>query len=145
MIDLRIKEMFFDRQVVVSAVDKARLKVLSKFGAFVRQTARQSLVKRKRQISLPGRPPYSHTGILKRFIFFGFDSSTKSVVIGPAPMGNTPEALPALEHGGMTTVKPHGRFKTSRRVAIDARPFMVPAFEREQAKLPELWIDSVTP
>ena len=132
----------FDRQAVLSAVDRARLAVLSKFGAFVRQTARQSIVKRK-AVSVPGQPPRSHTGLLKRLIFFGYDPATKSVVIGPAPMGATPEALPALEYGGATVVKPHGRFKGTRRVIITARPFMGPALEKEQSKLPSLWLDSV--
>ena len=61
---------FFDRQRVMSG-DRATRKVFSKFGAFVRQTARSSIRKRK-SISEPGQPPSSHTGLLKRNIFFVF-------------------------------------------------------------------------
>ena len=49
----------------------------------VRTTARHSIHKRKRTIA-PGEPPSSHTGLLRRFIFFGYDRERRSVVIGPA-------------------------------------------------------------
>ncbi|MCL4743749.1 MAG: hypothetical protein KJZ54_16250, partial [Phycisphaerales bacterium] len=72
MLDLRIKQMFFDRPKVRRAVDAARRKVLSKAGAFIRQTARTSIRKRKGS-SKPGNPPHSHVGLLRRFILFGYD------------------------------------------------------------------------
>ena len=76
------KGLFFDRASVMSAADRATRRVLSKFGAYVRQTARTSIRKRK-SISQPGQPPSSHTGLLKRNIFFVFSPDTQSVVIGP--------------------------------------------------------------
>lgn len=76
------KGMFFDRKAVVDAVDRATRSVLSKFGAFVRRSAKSSIRQRKRS-STPGDPPSSHTGILKRFIYFGYDRFRRSVVIGP--------------------------------------------------------------
>jgi len=47
-------------------------------------------------------PPRSHVGTLKRLIYFGFDASTASVVIGPTPFaaGTIPRVL---ELGGATT------------------------------------------
>ena len=36
---MRIKDMFFDRHVVMAAVDNAKRKVLSKAGAFIRTAA----------------------------------------------------------------------------------------------------------
>ena len=82
MIDMRIKSLFFDRPKVQRAVDKAKRAVLSRAGAFVRQTAKQSIRKRK-GVAPSGKPPHSHTGLLRRFIFFGYDCGSDSVVVGP--------------------------------------------------------------
>ena len=143
-------KMFFDRKAVLSRVDMATRKVLSRFGAFVRRTARQSIRKRKKS-SKPGQPPSSHTGLLKQFIFFGYEPSKGSVVIGPERLGGRGEAPPALEYGGPSHVvdyiypKERGarREKVHRKVMIRARPFMGPAFEKEKPQLPKLWRDSV--
>lgn len=142
MIDLRIKQMFFDRPKVKRAVDAARRKVLSKAGAFIRQTARTSIRKR-RGSSKPGQPPHSHVGLLRRFILFGYDKQRDSVVVGPVGLkaSTTPRVL---ERGGTTTVTRRRRGKrTERRVRIAARPYMNPALEKERPKLPELWRNSV--
>ncbi len=142
MIDLRIKQMFFDRPKVKRAVDAARRRVLSKAGAFIRQTARTSIRKRK-GTSKPGAPPHSHVGLLRRFILFGYDKQSDSVVIGP--VGFRASSAPrVLERGGTTTVARRRRGKrTERRVRIAARPYMQPALEKERPKLPELWRNSV--
>jgi hypothetical protein len=108
-----VKRTFFDSKTVVSAVDRAERRVLSKFGAYVRRTARSSIRNRKR-ISRPGEPPSGHSGVLRRFLFFGYDRHRASVVIGPAktnqlyfdddyrPLrGTVPEVL---EHGGSVSV-----------------------------------------
>ena len=140
---MRIKELFFDRKAVTSRVDKATRKVLSRFGAFVRRTARRSIRPRKRT-SAPGSPPSSHTGLLKRFIFFGYDPrpGKRSVVIGPQRLSQKGrgEAPSLLEHGGTTTLKRRGRRVRAR---FRGRPFMRPAFEKEQHQLPALWRNSV--
>lgn len=138
---LKITHLFFDSPKVVRAVDKSTRKVLSKFGAFVRRTAKQSIRKRKKS-SAPGSPPSSHTGLLKRFIFFGYDPQKRSVVIGPTRLteNNRGEAPSILEYGGRTTVN-SGTKKT--RVRIRPRPFMGPAFEKEKPNLPSMWKDSV--
>ncbi|MGC9455262.1 MAG: hypothetical protein ACP5HU_10415 [Phycisphaerae bacterium] len=137
------KQMFFDAKKVRRATDRATRRVLSRFGAFVRRTARSSIRKRKR-ISRPGRPPSSHTGLLKRFIFFGYDTRARSVVIGPARLTQTGrgEAPSLLEYGGWTTLKRRGRRKRAR---YKARPFMGPAFEKEKPQLPAMWRSSIRP
>ena len=129
--------MFFDRAKIKKKVDARTRKVLSKFGAFVRQTSRKSIRKRK-GTSKPGRPPFSHTGVLKRFIFFGYDKDRQSVVIGPviAP-GKAGKAPQVLEHGGKVSL-PFGN-----NADIEPRPFMAPAFEKEKDALPGLWWDSI--
>jgi len=142
MIDMRIKELFFDRPKVEQAVDKAKRQVHSKVGAFIRTTARTSIRKRK-GTSPPGSPPYSHEGSLRRLILFGYDRSSDSVVVGPVGFrqGTAPNVL---EFGGTTTVvrKRRGRVN-ARRTRIDKRPYMGPALEKEAPKLPRLWAGSV--
>jgi len=136
----KMKSMFFDRAKVKGAVDRAARKVLSKFGAFVRQTAKGSIRKRQKP-SQPGTPPSSHTGLLKRLIFFGFDPAKKSVVIGPAPLRAAVEAPPLLEYGGRARRKNRkGKLVSAN---YKARAFMAPAFEKEKSKLPTLWANSV--
>lgn len=138
MSGLKITRLFFDSPKVLGAVDTATRKVFSRFGAFVRRTARGSIRKRKAS-SAPGAPPSSHTGLLKRFIFFSFDPTRKSVVIGPMRLteNNRGDAPSALEYGGTATLD------KKKKVHIRPRPFMGPAFDKEKPKLPALWQNSV--
>jgi hypothetical protein len=133
------KRGFFDRALVQQAVDRAQRKVLSKFGAFVRQRAKTSIRTRK-GTSPPGGPPFSHVGLLRKFILFAYDPGRQSVVIGPTLLRDGSEAPKLLEHGGETTLDTKsGR----RRARYRPRPFMGPAFEAEQQKLLALWLNSV--
>ena len=144
MIGMRIKKLFFDRKAVTDKVDRTTRKVLSRFGAFVRRTAKSSIRKRKR-VSSVGQPPSSHSGILKKFIFFGYEPAKRNVVIGPAKLNQKIGDAPhALERGGASTVIQgrRGRRK-KRRVKIKARPFMGPAFNKEKPKLPAMWAGSI--
>jgi hypothetical protein len=139
----QVKGLFFDSKKVINATTRAERRVLSRFGAYVRRTARSSIRKRKR-VSAPGRPPSSHTGLLKRFIFFAYDPGRKSVVIGPTRLNQKAGDAPrALEYGGRSRVTAGRRRRRRRTVTIAARPFMGPAFEREKPKLPAMWRDSV--
>lgn len=134
---MRLKELFFDKAAVVRNVDATTRRVLSRFGAFVRRTARSSIRKRKR-VSDPGSPPSSHTGLLKRFIWFGYDPGRDSVVIGPARLSQAGrgKAPALLEHGGTAR-------RGKKRTRYEPRPFMGPAFEKELPQLPAMWRDSV--
>lgn len=149
MVGMDIKKMFFDRKVVRSAVDRATRQVFSKFGSHVRRRARNSMrpapKKSPHAVSRPGRPPRSHTGLLKRLIYFGYERQRRSVVIGPVRLnrkvGDAPEAL---EYGGTSTVVASLRGKRKkRRVKIAARPYMGPAFKQEKPKLAAMWRDSI--
>ena len=141
MIGFDIKKCFFDREAVASKADAATRRVLSKFGAFVRRTAKGSIRNRQRPAP-PGSPPSSHTGLLKKFIFFGYDADASSVVIGPTRLDRRGqgEAPSLLEYGGQTTLVRRGK---SGRAAYAARPYMGPAFDQKQPKLPAMWRDSV--
>ena len=115
------KALFFDRPVR-QAVDRTKLKVLSKYGAFVRRTARASIRNRKGKTP-PGRPPANRTGLLKKFIYFVRDPAADSVLIGPAKLNTTdPPGLEWLEENF---------------------PFMGPAHEENLPKLPGMWKDSI--
>lgn len=123
---------FFDRKPVVSATDRANRRVLSKFGAFVRTRARGSM-KRRKTASAPGEPPSAHVGLIKQFLYFSYEQSRKSVVIGPAKLNKPGEAVRVLEEGGMATVFRRGEPKN---VLYAKRPFMKPAFDEERKKMP---------
>jgi len=159
----KAKSMFFDRKTVLSSVDRATRRVLSKFGAYVRTSAKSSIRKRKK-VSDPGRPPSSRTGLLKKFIFFAYDGQKQSVVIGPVKLNGKGDAAELLEYGGTRTVQrgqwvrrgrpgrnSRGHFTAAPWVFIEpgttlhyrARPFMGPAFEREKPKLPAMWAGSI--
>ena len=126
-----VKGTFFDRAAIVEKLDPAVKKALSKFGAFVRQRSRTS-IRQKKGTSPAGQPPYSHTGALKKFIFFGYDPGTKSVVIGPTLAGSQSGAPAALEQGGPARLSEKTKTRT---VLVRARPYMKPAFDAELGKV----------
>lgn len=84
----QFKNLFFDREKVISAIDKKERGLLSRFGAFVRTRARSSIRKvgKKGAPSSPGQPPKSRTGFLKKWILFAFDPSARSVIVGPSKL-----------------------------------------------------------
>lgn len=156
---------FFDRLAVTSAVDKARAKVLSKCGAFVMRRARSSirrpganraapkirdakgrLVFQRLRASKPGSPPFSQTGLLRKFILFRYDRGSRSVVVGPTLLNKPTGAPEVLEYGG--TVKAPSWWKRDgkpvRTVTIAPRPYMRPALAQEAPKFPAFWKHSVT-
>jgi len=127
--------MFFDTDRVKRAAGAAARRNLSKAGAFVRTAARSSIRKRK-AISASGPPPSSHTGLLRKFIFFGYDAARRTVVVGPMRLNQKVGAAPeALEHGGRSTVVGGRRGRRrKRRIRIAPRPFMGPAMQKEATK-----------
>ena len=154
------KALFFDRRSVHSAVDKATHRVLSRFGAFVRTRARTSIRRPKktnrdgktiRLPSEPGEPPRNQTDLLRDSILFAYDPQHRSVVIGPVLLNSKgghhiPETL---EYGGTTTVDFWDKSgsdwqRKKRRVKVQARPFMGPAFEYvTDNEMPTMWRNSI--
>lgn len=133
------KKNFFDRGSVTDPAEKARRRVHSKLGAYVRQRARTSIRKRKRA-STPGSAPHSHVGLLRDLIFFSNDEAARSVVIGPAALNRPTGATWLNEYGGTANIMSHGK-----RLAANypARPYMRPAFEAELPKLSAMWRDAI--
>jgi hypothetical protein len=131
-----IKRFFFDRKIVVEAVNKATLKALSNAGAFIRTRARSSM-RRRKGISSPGQPPSVHAGQLKDRLYFAYDPSARSVVVGPERYAKA-EAPPLLEFGGTATRK-------GKPAQYRPRPFMAPALQAEvkAGTIPQQWANSI--
>lgn len=169
-VSIRIKDLFFDRAKVIAATRSADRRNLSRAGAFIRQTARNSIKSRPLGYrSAPGSPPFDHVSYIRsqrnrerkrqglaptarpkaldkrgiRAILFGYEPQNNGVVIGPVRFGNRSgsSTVPQLlEFGGRTT---RGGGANTRNVRIRPRPFMRPALERELPQLPKRWRNSV--
>jgi hypothetical protein len=140
VIEMKMKDFFFDRKAVTDAMDKASKKALSKAGAFIRQTAKSSMRKRKKA-SAPGSPPSVHVGTLKKLLYFAYDPAQRSVVIGPQAFAKG-EAGPLNEFGGRA-LRRDRRTRQKHTVTYPPRPFMAPALAKELPKLPSRWANSV--
>lgn len=109
----QVKRMFFDRDALTRVVEEGNGRALSRQGAIVRRKAKD-LIRRRKSPSKPGSPPSSHTGILRRYIYFAYDPRTKSCVVGPIPvnqvtfdvnLSGSPGIVPyILEFGGQAGV-----------------------------------------
>lgn len=142
------KKTFFDRAAVADKIPPAIKKALSRFGFFVRQTAKKSL-KYGDKPSKPGQPPTVHRSAkflrkkkvkgkvklqgsspLRELIFFGYEATDKSVVIGPAIGGSKSGAPHIQEYGGNGIIESRGRRVSVR---FPSRPYMQPAFDKQLA------------
>lgn len=159
------KSNFFDRKPVMDATTRAERKNLSKFGADVRRVAQKSIQVRE-GASRPGRPPHGHktgkvhrkskrTGktrvhsvsLLRENILFAYEPQKHGVVIGPVLLNGTvagANALEALEFGGESV----GQFVekdrvVTKRISVEARPFMVPARDAVLPTVDRDWLDSI--
>jgi hypothetical protein len=155
--NFKVARLFFDSPTVQAAVDQGTRRVLSRFGAFVRSAARRSMRRpgKKGLPSPPGTPPRTRKGQLKNFVFFFYDWTRRSVVIGPELLPGVIHINPTIpqvhEEGGrivQTRRRRRGRrkSKTLRRylATYPARPYMGPAFEKvKDEKLDNLWRNSV--
>jgi|GEM_PF-423588 len=89
--------------------------------------------------SKPGEPPRSIWGLLRDHIYFVYDPSRRSVVVGPAKLNGTSGSAPqALEFGGYVTSQ-----RLGRQVYIEPRPYMRPALDAEIDNFPELYRNSM--
>lgn len=168
MIEMKLdkaKQLFFDRQMVVGAMDKATHSALARGGAIIMREARRSIKpgtvmargrvkagERRKvasvRVSAPGNPPYSQTGLLRDNILFIATPGRfggASVKIGPILIGKPTGAPENLEFGATLTVRTSRRAARSepptRTVRIEARPYMRPALEKLVAsgRLPDMW------
>lgn len=105
---------------------------------------------RTRDSSKPGEPPMSQTGLLKKFLFFSWDGSTNSVVIGPAAINRSSGAPSRLEFGGTTTMTVRYkrlddstlmRLKQPKKqtIKIEKRPYMGPALDKNRSVIADMY------
>jgi len=141
----RFKSMFFDRKLVEGTVDRRTRAVFSRLGAFIRQSARRSFRSGSAKKVVPGKAPRNLTGLLRDSILFAWDSSARSVVVGPWLFSKQKQDVPApalLEHSGTTTryVKLWKRNVTFRYRKF---PFMGPALNENLPLLPQFWRNTI--
>lgn len=129
------------RRTARTSLRKARQKKLAEMTSEERQRFRIAVEYAKRENrpaprrptapSRPGEPPRMIGGQIKQFLFFTYDSDSRSVVIGPARIARATGAPEVLEEGGTVTTR-------NGRVRIEKRPYMQPAFAANISKLPSL-------
>jgi hypothetical protein len=129
MIAMRAKTKF-DKPKVMAKAKRGSITSLGHAGAALRLTARRSI--RTRQKPSPvGTPPHSRRGQLRRAIAYSVDKPRGVVVIGPE-RDAVGKSGSAHEFGG--------RY---RREHYPKRPYMGPALEKLQDRLPDFWANSV--
>lgn len=151
---------FFNEKLISSISDKMTVRMLSRCGAFVRQTAKTS-IRYGKDHAKPGRPPKAKrlnsfsrtttnkktgkttkraTSPLRELLFFAYDKEQKSVVIGPMQFkqsrtrGWKPPAV--LETGGTVSERTK---RGIRRLRFRGNPYMGPALRKEQPKFAPLF------
>lgn len=145
---------FFDRVAIIERLDKIELRALREAGKLIRILALRSMPKAQdarnkrgrtvRQHAAPGQPPLSHSGRLKRFLFYSYDATSRSVVVGPAQLGDS--RVPGiLEYGGTTTVKCRGFRRTGKTLqrSVAPHPYMGPALRQAQPRIATFWSKAV--
>jgi hypothetical protein len=146
VIQIRMKDLFFDSAAVSGALSKERRRALSQAGAFIRKSARDSM-RRSNSPAPPGQPPRRHENpLLYRRLFFAYDPSTRSVVVGSEGFAGS-GAPGTLEHGGTVTIprrRRGGRTVPATSSSVEPRPYMGPALAKELPRLPEPWANSVS-
>lgn len=142
MISLKIEitKISFRSKPIITAVDRAKVRYVTRAGAFIHSDARRSIRKRKRPAP-PGRAPRSVKGTLKAFIKFAVDKRHPiNVVVGPELLASQRDSQKTLELGGAVRreiFEKGGRQK--RTVNYKARPYMGPAYEKTEPDLPGLF------
>lgn len=131
------KSLFLDRDPIARAIDRGRYRALMRSGGWLRTTAKRTIRPRKGR-SKPGAPPHSHEGSLRRLMFFGWDRSSSSVVVGPAAFKRRSGVPRILEQGGSTKLPRYWR-GGGRRISIRPRPYMAPAMKKAAPRLAGFW------
>ena len=119
-------------------------KALTEQGRYLRTVAQRS-ISTKGGVSQPGHPPRSITGLLRNFLFWAYDPTAASVVVGPAAFRANATVPCILEEGGdeMAHVKVGTKWQ-NKVVHIAARPYMAPALVISQQRLPEYWANNLS-
>ena len=140
----RVRIDFRETRALLERLDRAARKALVAQGSYVRNVAKKSMPSSSRP-SPPGKPPRVVTGLLCNFLFWAFDPAASSVVVGPAALRANVTVPRILEEGGdeMAHVKVGTKWQ-DKTVHIAARPYMAPALEISQQRLPDIWANSLS-
>jgi hypothetical protein len=120
----------FDRRKVERVMREKSIRSLNHAGAAIRLTARRS-IRRSKKVSLPGQPPNTRFGQLKRSLRYSVDKVHQRVLIGPTYSG-VGRSMTAHEFGGYYR---GGRYPR--------RPLMGPALMKIKERLPKMWAASI--
>ncbi|MBN8605049.1 MAG: hypothetical protein J0M26_28890 [Planctomycetes bacterium] len=111
-------------------VDQGNFKSLGHAAAAIRLVARRS-IRRRKSAAMPGSPPNTRRGQLKRSLMYAIDKQRGVALIGPS-----------FEVVG-TAGKAHEFGGKYRRERYPKRPFMGPALEKVKDRLPSMWAGSI--
>ena|GEM_PF-3347178 len=133
---------FFDREGLIRGVDDMDRQYQSRAGGLTRKIAQQSQRRSKRSAD-PGSPPRSHSGQLRKLLYYARVPSENSTIVGPAYLStklsySVPEKL---EHGGRARI-PDGK-GGERTVTYRAFPFMFPALRKGAPQFAGFWRDQL--
>ncbi len=106
-------------------IPDAKRKVGVRQGALHRKIQRR-LIRTRKKVSEPGKPPTNREGQLKKFIFYSWDAANQRVVSGPEKLPGATGDVPAVLEG-------------TRRGRVRPRPSAGPALEKAKDNMPELW------
>lgn len=116
---------------LAQAIDRAAFRNLGHAAATIRKDVAGSLLTAQGP-SPPGRPPHTHKGaFLRRAIRFDNDKKAQEAVVGPmaSVVGTVGEA--------------HEKGTAYRGQQYPARPFMLPALERNRDRFAQEWQGSI--
>ena len=129
MIDVKVTtRKSFDK--VKAKSQQSNFKSLGHAAASIRLIARRS-IRRRQTAAMPGTPPNTRRGQLKRSIMYSLDKQRGVALIGP-DFDVVGAAGKAHEFGG-----------NFRRERYPKRPFMGPALEKVKDRLPSMWAGSI--
>ena len=123
-------EIEFDEDGLVAWMARASREFLQRAGAYVRRVAQRKVVTSPKP-SLPGQPPHSRRGLLKRGLLFGVERDGKSVLVGPG-FNLVGESASAHEFGGKY-----------RRERYPKRPLMGPSLKESAPHIAKMWQGAV--
>lgn len=144
-------KMFLREDRLTRAEERFAARILNRAGAYVRNAARRS-IRTRPGASPPGKPPHSHSGLLRSNILFAADLPKRTVYVGPRPFASKrlrtslSSGAALLEFGGQARILVTSfPAETGQRITLPApewrpatyraRPYMAPALRRGLADL----------
>jgi hypothetical protein len=146
-----VKDLFFDRAMILQKIGRENARRLGRVGAFVRQRARTAILRRapkarhgKRRHARPGSPPLVHSNdsfATLRNILFYLDRDWETVIIGPRAVKSlklknaSKDYVPGLlELGGTSTISQTLMPSSGEWVTIDPKYGKEKGYEQRTVK-----------